>query len=474
MTSPLRRKRPTTRQSLTPRSSRGSEVGRGSRVEGRGPERRLRFGAALNSICNLQSYLTVVTTVAVLAAAVSLRADDIKLQWGNQPAQTKKQADTHSALRFVRPAVGSSSTAQKPAAVIKLTAYEEGAVRPASGPSADTSTRSVIVNRGDGAADDFRSAQLPSSDTFPKPSAAKNAIDEGLRSPFNDSDQTPKLEAPPMPEPNTTSPSTRNPMLPVPESTTEQSTGATAVHSTVESAGRAVPANSAQRPGGRSNSAGRKHRHRDARERRHEVQGVVRKELGESAVVHGRQGEAGHLRPRHGRSGLSVRMLDRRRQHARRPVLGANDVHVESIGAMPQTALFRRRAVGALRPFVFAVLSAVRIRGPLLHPPAGAAVLHGCRAAERMHLRPRPLSPRRLCALHVRPDSNQPARRPDRSGGCRRRGRNLSVGKADSLTTSAIASRLTGSQRRPWGKPDRRRRWLRVKRSRRRWLRVKR
>ena len=162
MTSPSRKKRPTTRPSSLLRSersevrgqnegresrveSRGPDEGRESRVESRGPEGRLAFG-----------FLVV---IAVLTIVAPVRAEVVKLKWGNERTPVKKQANTQSALKFVKPGVYSTAN-QKPDAVIKLTAYESNeSLRLASGSEADP-TRSVVVNREE-SGDEFRAAQLP-------------------------------------------------------------------------------------------------------------------------------------------------------------------------------------------------------------------------------------------------------------------------------------------------------------------------
>src|SRR4051812_21974457 len=73
MTSQLRKKRPTTRPSFRPRN----DVG-GSRVDGRGPDGRVRFSSTIAA-----ALIFVVTTV---------HAEPVKLQWGGQQSTAKKQS----------------------------------------------------------------------------------------------------------------------------------------------------------------------------------------------------------------------------------------------------------------------------------------------------------------------------------------------------------------------------------------------
>ena len=90
---------------------------------------------------------------------------------------------------------------------------------------------------------------------------------------------------------------------------------------------------------------------------------------------------------------------------------------------LPQAALLRGRGAGTLRPLLGPLPRSARLRRPLLQPPADSAVLHGRHGAERVRIRPGPLPPRRLRPV---PDSTLPhhqhGRNPRSRRGRRRRG----------------------------------------------------
>jgi hypothetical protein len=184
---------------------------------------------------------------ALIAAVTTAHAEPVKLQWGGQQSTAKNQdADSNTALRFVKPSVGGSSIAVNKTAdiaapkatkriaitghaspskatakkangnKIQLAAYEEvDAPRLTSGREVETETRSVVVHPGDSAnensressamsaADGFRSAQLPSEQGTP--GGKSNKVEDGLRSPFADNQEEPPQPNPlPMPPEGTT------------------------------------------------------------------------------------------------------------------------------------------------------------------------------------------------------------------------------------------------------------------------------
>ena len=166
MTSPSRKKHPTTRPNSTENS-----------VEHLVPTLCVgtHYPAALRPlpICNLQSVL-VIAAALTFALATTARAEVTKLQWGSQRTAAKKQDNKQTALRFVKPGITSNASATKPAtAPIKLVVYDEpSAPRLTSGRETEPGTRSVVVSRGDDSSDGFRSAQLPGSN----PSASRSAL----------------------------------------------------------------------------------------------------------------------------------------------------------------------------------------------------------------------------------------------------------------------------------------------------------
>ncbi len=206
MTSPLRRKRPTTRPSFRRRNSPQPTA------DSQEPRRRLRVGSL--SILPLP-LPTMIRSAALmtLVACLSRPATASELRWRSDPATTVKTttiakpapAKSSTELRFVRP----QKSTQRVDSSVHLVAFEDESPRLTSGREADTPSRSVIVNRED-ATDAFRSAQLPPPET----GASSTGAPAG--SPFGDVPadmpqlQTPQLETPPMPEPTAEPPAPRN------------------------------------------------------------------------------------------------------------------------------------------------------------------------------------------------------------------------------------------------------------------------
>ena len=175
MTSPLRRKRPTTPPNSRPKNSRES------RVESREPERRrLRFSAIIEgfsaffnlhfSFCKLQSpvvaLLLLVTTLAIATPATAG-----ELQWRSGRTGASKPAKQTSSLRFKRP----TTPRHRADFSLRQAAFEEQGPQLASGSEGSARLRSIVVERADGP-ESTRSAQLP-------PTATETTPDEAAESP---------------------------------------------------------------------------------------------------------------------------------------------------------------------------------------------------------------------------------------------------------------------------------------------------
>jgi hypothetical protein len=160
--------------------------------------------------------LSAVVAVLIAATALTARADDVtRLQWGGSSTSTPaKKTSGGSALKFVKPSVGGSSSSNSDSnssrsnAHIKLAAWDSNdAPQLTSGRETDSRTRSVVVNRDDNSSEGVRSAQLPPANS--NSSGNKNSkVEDSLRSPFTDNAEPNPL---PMPGENT------NPGLPAPE-----------------------------------------------------------------------------------------------------------------------------------------------------------------------------------------------------------------------------------------------------------------
>lgn len=183
MTSPSPKKRPTTPLNSQPTNSHG--------VISTAPAGHPFHGSAGGS----GKVRVAVAVLAALAAALPLHAESTKLQWGNPANPFRKPTATSSDLKFVKPGVGSAP--QQSGTPIKLAAFsEKDAPRLTSGRDPEP-IRSVVVNRGDNADDDFRAAQLPS----PAPSAGNPIPPEDLlRRPFGENAVEPAQLQTPMPD----------------------------------------------------------------------------------------------------------------------------------------------------------------------------------------------------------------------------------------------------------------------------------
>jgi hypothetical protein len=162
--------------------------------------------------CRLR-FSSTVALIALVAVASAARAGDVKrLQWGGERAAAAKESGSRTALRFVKPNKGSSSSSD---ANIRLAAFEDGdAPRLTSGRDEGDATRSVVVNRNSDDADSgFRAAQLP---TGSGNSNTSGKVEDGLRSPFADNPEepqqpsAPQFSTPTVPENNTANPSTES------------------------------------------------------------------------------------------------------------------------------------------------------------------------------------------------------------------------------------------------------------------------
>lgn len=230
MTSPSRKKRPTTPPSSRPRTSR--EQGAGSR------ELETLICNLQLSFCNLQFLLCLGACFLTLAIAMPVAAATTHLQWRSErtiaqkpansiPKTTSSSTASSTSLRFVRP----QTSLQNADHALRLASFDEEAPRLTSGRDAELQTRSVVVNRDDSAGT-IRSAQLPPADMG---AGSTGSIDtgsqpsDGLRTPFGDNPEqqpqleTPQLDTPPLPEDNTIPPLPQeNTTLPPPSKSTLQ------------------------------------------------------------------------------------------------------------------------------------------------------------------------------------------------------------------------------------------------------------
>src|SRR4051812_14901838 len=212
MTSPLRRKRPTTRPSFRRMSEDGRrpELDCGLRIADCGL--RCAFVAA---ICMLAVTLSTSFTAASdlvwrsgrrestePVAKLSIKQAAAKSNISATAATGPKQAA--NGLRFVRP------SSLRVDSEVRQTEFEEDAPRRNRVPASDAGTRSIVVNRDD-AAEAFRSAQLTSGSSpsggTPSSSTPRAPAADGLASPFTDTPgepqlPTPQLETPTMPDSN--------------------------------------------------------------------------------------------------------------------------------------------------------------------------------------------------------------------------------------------------------------------------------
>src|SRR4051794_41041908 len=198
MTSPLRRKRPTTRPSFRRMSEDGRrpELDCGLRIADCGL--RCAFVAA---ICMLVVTLSTSFTAASDLVWRSGRGENaepvakLAVKQAAAKSSTTATAATEpkqaaNALKFVRPSSLHVDSA------VRQTAFEEDAPRLNRVPASDAGTRSIVVNRDD-AADVFRSAQLTSGSSTSGGMSSSNTptspAADGLRSPFTETPGEPQL-----------------------------------------------------------------------------------------------------------------------------------------------------------------------------------------------------------------------------------------------------------------------------------------
>jgi hypothetical protein len=207
MTSPLRRKRPTTRPSFRRMSEDGRrpELDCGLRIADCGL--RCAFVAA---ICMLVVTLSTSFTAASDLVWRSGRGENaepvakLAVKQAAAKSSTTATAATEpkqaaNALKFVRPSSLHVDSA------VRQTAFEEDAPRLNRVPASDAGTRSIVVNRDD-AADVFRSAQLTSGSSTSGGMSSSNTptspAADGLRSPFTETPGEPQLPTPQLETPN--------------------------------------------------------------------------------------------------------------------------------------------------------------------------------------------------------------------------------------------------------------------------------
>ncbi len=194
MTSPSRRKRPTTR----PSSRRTSNEDRGSRIEHQG---------LMDSRSSLLAPRSLWIAILTLVIWLPVPATASELRWRSESttaADKTVSLSTGNPLRFVRP----QTSAMRSDSAVRLAAFESDSPRLTSGRESETQTRSIVVNR-DETPDSVRSAQLQNAGPT-----------DGLRSPFTDTAAeppqlpTPQLEVPSIPENNLTQPGPQTNTLP--------------------------------------------------------------------------------------------------------------------------------------------------------------------------------------------------------------------------------------------------------------------
>jgi hypothetical protein len=138
--------------------------------------------------------MAALCTILAITVATAAHAETTKLQWGNPSNPFKKQSSIRTSdlkksdLKFVKPGV---ATKQDPRAPIKLAAFEDNGDPRFTSSRNPEPIRSVVVNRGDDASDDFRAAQLPP----PSPSS-----DDLLSAPFGENTVEPAQLNTPVPD----------------------------------------------------------------------------------------------------------------------------------------------------------------------------------------------------------------------------------------------------------------------------------